>query len=69
MTEVVLFDIDNAYIFAEIYKICSENGGMLTLVNPSVKVKEALSFAYLEDVIKCAASADEAAAVIKNLKS
>ena len=40
LSEVSLFDVDNAYIFAEIYKICSENGGKFILVNPSLKVKE-----------------------------
>lgn len=60
LTEVSLFDVDNAYIFAEIYKICSENGGKFILVNPSIKVKEALSFAYLEDVIKYTSSVEEA---------
>ena len=60
LTEVVLFDVDNAYIFAEIYKICSENGGRFILVNPSPKVKDALSFAYLEDVIKSTDSIEAA---------
>ena len=64
LTEVALFDIDNAYIFAEIYKMCSENGGKFILVKPSLKVKEALAFAYLEDVIKCTESIDEALKLI-----
>ena len=65
LTEVALFDIDNAYIFAEIFKICSENGGMFVLVNPSLKVKEALAFAYLEDVIKYTNTLDAAIQLIK----
>lgn len=65
LTEIALFDIDNAYIFAEIYKICSENGGKFILVNPSIKVKEALAFAYLEDVIKCTTSTEEAVKLIQ----
>ena len=64
LTEVTLFDIDNAYMFAEIYKICSENNGMFVLVNPSLKVKEALAFAYLEDVIKYTSSIEEAIKII-----
>ena len=64
LSEVTLFDIDNAYIFAEIYKICSENGGKFILINPSLKVKEALSFAYLEDVIKYTNSVDEAVKIL-----
>ncbi len=65
LTDIALFDIDNAYIFAEIYKICSENGGKFILVNPSLKVKEALSFAYLEDVIKYTNSIDSAVQIIQ----
>lgn len=65
LTEVALFDVDNAYIFAEIYKTCSENGGRFILVNPSLKVKEALAFAYLEDVIKYASSIDEALSMLQ----
>lgn len=66
LTEVSIFDVDNAYIFAEIYKLCSENGGRFILVNPSIKVKEALSFAYLEDVIKYASSLEEALKLIES---
>ena len=66
LTEVALFDVDNAYIFAEIYKICSENNGKFILINPSEKVKEALSFAYLEDIIKCTSSVEEAIKMIGN---
>ena len=66
LTEITLFDIDNAYIFAEIFKICSENEGKFILVNPSIKVKEALSFAYLEDVIKCVNSVEDAIKLIQS---
>ena len=66
LNDIKLFDIDNAYIFAEIYKICSENGGKFILINPSVKVREALSFAYLEDVIKCCNNVEEAIKLINN---
>ena len=51
MKKITTFDIDNAYIFADIYKICAEGGGSFVLVNPSMDVKEALSSAYLEDII------------------
>lgn len=64
LTDVSLFDIDNAYIFAEIFKICSENGGKFVIVNPSLKVKEALAFAYLEDVIKYTNTLDAAIELI-----
>ena len=59
LREISNFDCDNAYIFAEIYKLCAENGGKFVLVNPSMQVKEALDFAYLEDVIIYAKSVEE----------
>lgn len=65
LREISTFDVDNAYIFADIYKICAENGGKLILVNPSVNVKEALSFAYLEDVIPYVSSVEDAVALIQ----
>ena len=60
MREISVFDTENAYIFADIYKICAENGGKFVIVNPSAKVREALSFAYLEDVIPYSNSVEEA---------
>ena len=51
-------------IFADIYKLCAENGGKLVLTNPSNQVKEALSFAFLEDVIPCANSIEKAVSLI-----
>lgn len=65
LKEITNFNSDNAYIFAEIYKICAENGGNFVLVNPSVPVKEALEFAYLEDVISYTNSIEEAVSLIK----
>ncbi len=64
MKEITSFDVENAYIFADIYKICAENGGKFVLVNPSNSVKEALSFAYLEDVIPFAVSVEEAVSLM-----
>lgn len=51
LEQVSLFDPDNAYVFAEIYKTCAGNKGVLAMVNPSERVKEALSFAYLDGII------------------
>lgn len=65
LREIATFDADNAYVFADIYKICAENGGKLILVNPSVNIKEALSYAYLEDVIPYVSSVEEAVAFIQ----
>ena len=66
LREITTFDVDNAYVFADIYKTCSKNGGKFVLVNPSTTVKEALSFAYLEDVIPYANSVEEAVSIILN---
>ncbi len=64
LKEITAFDIDNAYIFADIYKICAENGGKFVIANPSVSVKEALSFAYLEGIIPYAKSLEDAVSII-----
>ncbi len=64
LREITTFDTENAYIFADIYKLCAENGGKFVLVNPSMHVKEALSFAYLEDVIPYANSVEEAVGLL-----
>ena len=64
LREVTSFDTENAYIFAEIYKLCAENGGKFVLINPSLNVREALSFAYLEDVIPYTTSVEDAVSLI-----
>ncbi len=64
LREITTFDTDNAYIFADIYKICAENGGKFVLLNPSNDVKDALSFAYLEGIIPIAVSVEEAVSII-----
>lgn len=60
LSEIITFDVDNAYIFAEIYKICAENSGKFVLVNPSVNVKDALEFAFLSEAIPYTTSIDKA---------
>lgn len=64
LRDVNAFEVDNAYVFAQIYKTCAENGGKFVLVNPSSSVKEALAFAYLEDAIPCTNSVEEAVSLI-----
>lgn len=51
MEQISLFDPDNAYFFAEIYKVCAGHKGVFAIVNPSERIKEALSFAYLDGII------------------
>ena len=60
LREITTFDKENAYVFADIYKICAENGGKFVLLNPSNDIKEALAFAYLEGIIPIVASVEEA---------
>lgn len=60
LNEISKFDVENAYIFADMYKICADNGGKLVLLNPSSSIKEALEFAYLTDVIPFVYSVAEA---------
>jgi CheY-like chemotaxis protein len=64
LREIVTFDIENAYVFAEIYKICAEIGGKFILINPSKDIKEALTNAYLEDAIPYATTVEEAVSIV-----
>ena len=64
LSEIVSFDIENAYIFADIYKICAENGGKFILINPSKEIKEALANAYLEDVIEYTSTVEAAVSIV-----
>lgn len=66
LRDVTAFDSDNAFIFAEIYKISAENGGKFIIVNPSINIKEAITFAYLDNVIIYAKSIEEALSLINN---
>ena len=59
LKEITSFDTDNAYVFADIYKLCAENNGKFVIVNAPSCVREALSFAYLEDVIPQADSVED----------
>ncbi len=68
LEKVMVFDPDNTYIFAEIYKTCQNAGGSFLLINPSEKIKEALSSAYLEGVIPVFANTEFAKQYIEELK-
>lgn len=65
LKEVSTFDEDNAYIFAELYKLCNENNGKLAIINPSAQVRQALEFAFLDDVIPCCSGIESAILEIK----
>lgn len=60
LENINLFDLDNSFIFAEIYKTCVNNNGIFVIINPSDKVKEALSFAYLDGIIPILYSVESA---------
>ncbi|MDD3236489.1 MAG: response regulator [Candidatus Gastranaerophilales bacterium] len=66
LEQVTSFDPDNAYVFAEIYKICAGNEGVFAIANPSEKVKKALSFAYLDGIIPLFYSVSAAINYIEN---
>lgn len=68
LEKVTVFDTDNTYILAEIYKICQNAGGSFLLINPSEKIKEALSFAYLEGMIPVFSTIENAKQYIEDFK-
>lgn len=68
LEKVTVFDTDNTYILAEIYKSCQNAGGSFLLINPSEKIKEALAFAYLEGMIPILHSIEDAKQYIEDLK-
>lgn len=67
LEKVAVFDTDNTFIFAEIYKSCQNAGGSFLLINPSEKIKDALSFAYLEGMIPIFHSTEDAKQYIETL--
>jgi DNA-binding NarL/FixJ family response regulator len=69
LEKVMIFDQDNTYIFAEIYKICQNAGGTFLLVNPSEKIKDALASAFLEGVIPVFSSLEYVKEYLGNLKN
>lgn len=68
LEKVAVFDNDNTYILAEIYKLCQNSGGYFLLINPSEKIKEAMAFAYLEGMIPVLNSIESAKDYIADLK-
>ena len=68
LEQVSTFDPDNAYVFAEIYKICAGNSGLFAMVNPSDKIKDALSFAYLDGIIPLFYSIESAVKYVESKK-
>ena len=69
LEKAVVFDPDNTYIFAEIYKICTNAGGHLLLIHPSEKIQEALASAYLEGIIPVFQTTAKAVEYIEKLNN
>jgi len=67
LEKVAVFDPDNTYIFAEIYKICTNAGGLLLLIHPSEKIQNALSAAFLEGVIPVMHSTEKAIEYVEQI--
>lgn len=68
LEHINIFDLDNSFIFAEIYKTCVNNNGNFAIINPSERVKEALSFAYLDGIIPVFSSIEGAVEYINSKK-
>ncbi len=69
LKEITSFDEENANFFSEIYKICTENKGRFIIINPPTCIQEALSFAYLEDIIPISNSVEEAVSIISEAEN
>lgn len=69
LEKVMVFDVDNTYLFANIYKECQNANGMLLLLNPSEKIKEALAYAFLEGVIPVFHSLEDIIEYVENSKN
>lgn len=69
LEKVMVFDMDNTYIFAEIYKLCQNSSGSFLLITPSEKIKEALASAYLEGVIPVFATVENIIDYVSDLKN
>lgn len=67
LEKTIVFDADNTYIFAEIYRLCQNANGTLMLLKPSEKIKEALASAYLEGVIPAFQNTEKARQFVEEI--
>lgn len=73
----IIFDMENikifsdrfANVFAQVYKIASNAGGNFVVVKPSVDVVNALSYVFLNNIIKTFYSIEEAVKFIEQNRS
>ena len=66
MENIKIFDEENTTVFTELYKLCDTKGGKFSLVKISDAVKNALSDAFLDDVIPVYNSVDIAVSKLVN---
>ena len=66
LKDVQTFPFEYTQLFTEMYRRCNEVGGTFIILSPSAIVKEALQFAYLEDVITTVEFAEDAFALLNN---
>ena len=66
MENVKIFDDENTSVFTELYKMCQEKNGKFILVKISDSVKEALSDAFLDNLILTSTSIENAVSIISN---
>ena len=64
LKDIQTFPYEYTKLFTELYRKCSEVGGTFIILSPSTVIKEALQFAYLEDVITTVDFAEDAFALL-----
>lgn len=66
LKDIQTFPYEYTQFFTELYRKCSEVGGTFIILSPSGVIKEALQFAYLEDVITTVEFAEDAFALLNS---
>lgn len=66
LKDIQTFPFEYTQLFTEMYRRCNEVGGTFIILSPSTIVKEALQFAYLEDVITTVEFAEDAFALLNS---
>jgi len=66
LKDIQTFPFEYTQLFTEMYRRCNEVGGTFIILSPSSIVKEALQFAYLEDVITTVEFAEDAFALLNS---
>ncbi len=64
LKDIKTFQTEQAGLFTEIYRKCSEADGKFMILSPSEPVKKVLDFAYLTDIITVVEHAEDAFALL-----